>query len=273
MGTINYVVAAYFGPRRIEYAPQAADRMFFMRHHLQSLGRLKHRLHRITIVVHVDREGETYWQALGDEIARSGLSRLAVILHRPNNHGLSYSALASAIDASCEYTIFNEDDYVFTRDYFDEYLVAKLEQEREARDASLLCGCERPYGEQLESHAAVCTSIARTEHLIDLPRDYPVGSAPQVDWSRAMRKHGAIVDWLHDYATAYRLDDNGVRWIERTRAGQDQDPFSIFPVFRRAFLMPVQAIGVDGYVHFWDQDYTRRPARVELDGTITWRDR
>lgn len=284
---IHYVIAAYFGPRRAEYKPQIEDRGLFLRWHLRSLAALKHSIDRITIVVHYD--GVPGFPAGGDldpaiaELVRDVLKIRVLdpddvhVIFRPNDYGLSYTALAHvttmAGPQSFDYTIFNEDDYVFTIDNFDRYLVHKLER---APHASYLCGCERLFHPDGKSHAAVCTGIAKASMLADLPTSYPRSLIPQVAWSRELMKHGPIIDWLEDYATGYRLDDDSVRWIERHHAGTG-DPFVLPPLFRQALLVPVQAIdatqrGVVNHVHFWRDVFVRRQAQVTTTGEIIWKE-
>lgn len=161
--TIHYVIAAYLGRRRAEYAPQIFDRMLFLRYHLASLKALKHSLDRITIVVQIDaladvEQVDAIHEAIAELLIASPIRSIVRTMTRPNDYGVSYTALAHVVARThnaFDYTIFNEDDYIFTQDNFDRYLVHKLEAHPAA---SYLAGCERVYPFDGISHAAVCTS-------------------------------------------------------------------------------------------------------------------
>lgn len=274
--SIHYVMAAYFGPRRAEYAPQARDRMLFVRRHIESLDRLAHSLDRITIALQHNAFGMDVEQydGLAELIASYTHLRDRVrVIVRPNDYGISYTALARVVRSpegrQFDYTIFNEDDYVFTTDHFDAYLVDKLTRER----AAYICGCERVYFDGI-SHAAVCSGIGRTDVLADSPLTYASSEIPQVAWSHALLKHGPIVDWLCDYATAYRLDNDAMRWIERNAPGVE-DPFTLPVAFRRALLVPVQALDKierkqSTEIMFWDGGYQTMLGGVTPSGLPIW---
>lgn len=280
----HYIMAAYLGPRRAEHRPQAIDRLMFVREHLEMLKVVRHSLDRITIVLQTDEYTRPYDRQFEQLLPRKIQGADVDVVVRPNDNGLSYTALADAVDGAFDFTIFNEDDYVFTLDYFDTFLRTQLTLAAASSvpSPSFLCGCVRNH-EAYKVHAAVSSGIAHTSRLVNLPRAYSPAVIPQVAWSQVLLERGPIVDWLHDYATAYRLDDDTVRWIERkpyTRWRQDSphrvghadedDPFSTEGAFRRALLMPIQTIDLATDIRYWDNGYKKHAGRIGRDGRITW---
>jgi len=228
--SVHYVVAAYLGPRRIEDPVQQKDRLHYLREHVLSLTKIKHELDHVTVMIATDDKtaDRHQWARLLAGVVPKKIDRQAVeIRWHPNSVGLSYASLVAAATTDYDYTIFTEDDYVFAVDHFDRYLVDQLE----AKKASWVCGAAWAHPE-MPLHAAVASGIFRSEHLIGLT----VAEYPQLAMSRAMLSHGPIVDWLADYATAFKQDSGELRWI-------GDKP--------RAMLVPVQlidkAVTLDGY--------------------------
>jgi hypothetical protein len=233
--SVHYVVAAYLGPRRIEDPVQEKDRLHYLREHMVSLAQVKHELDHVTVMIATDNEviDRDRWSRLVAGVVPAKIRRHAVdVRWHPNSVGLSYASLVAAASTDYDYTIFTEDDYVFAVDHFDRYLVAELE----AKKASWVCGAAWPHPE-MPVHAAVASGIFHSKHLVGLT----VAEYPQLVMSRAMLPHGPIVDWLADYATAFKQDSGELRWI-----GDKQ----------QAMLVPVQLI---------DKAVTRDGHRIKGD--------
>lgn len=266
--SVHYIVAAYLGERRLDHPPHKADRLLFLREHMASLSRLQHSIDHITVVVQFDPWDDTA-VLLGR--VRTVVPYSASVILRPNDIGLSYSALCDAARAGYDYTIFNEDDYIFTMDHFDQFLVDLISPRP---DVSLVCGLAG------NRHSAVSMGIMRTVMLMDFPVSTVNDGRPQLLWSDQMFQRGRITDWLPYYACAYWQDEGVVRWFERTRANDlgayPPDAMASPPDYewRRTFVVPVQAIGHDCYIHYWNSSvahWVRRLGRIDRDGNLEWR--
>lgn len=268
---VHYIVAAYFGPRRIEDPRQVRDRLFFVREQALALARARHQLAKITLVVNTEIGCGAWVEEL--DAKRRQIWPYDIVL-RPNDPGWSYQALIEASDRRFPYTIFTEDDYIFTVDDFDQFLVERIEQNP---GVAMVCGAAR--GEPMNpeiNHAAVAAGILRTDALAGV-NAVKEGLIPQLYWSRQMLARGELVDWLHHYATAYWHDSpNVVRWFERPRGTQlgryaEGDPMVMEPdEWRQALLMPVQALDRELSIMYWGstQGWQRRVGRLDRRGVL-----
>lgn len=268
----HYIVAAYLGERRLDHPPHKANRLLFLQEHFASLARLQHAIDRVTVVVQTDPNSvECGGRANLDRMLAAVVPPDVNVMIRPNDIGLSYSALRDAAKAEYEYTIFNEDDYVFTIDHFDRFLVDLIAPRA---DVSLVCGLAG------NRHSAVSMGIMRSSTLMDFPVSTVNDGRPQLLWSDQMFQRGQITDWLPYYACVYWQDEGVVRWFERTRANAlgayPPDAMASPPDYewRRSLVVPIQALDHDVYVHYWNTEvahWVRRLGRIDRAGNLEWR--
>lgn len=115
MGKRVLVIASYYGEDR--HNPYN-----YLNPQLESLGRLKHSLDDVVVVVNEGQATEDYLRSL-DEFSK--------VLYRPNVCG-SYGAWNFAWETygdKYEWYFYLEDDYVFNMDNFDDKLIAMWEPE------------------------------------------------------------------------------------------------------------------------------------------------
>ncbi|HEX3150101.1 MAG TPA: GNAT family N-acetyltransferase [Gemmataceae bacterium] len=158
---INYVIAAWSGPRR----DVTLNPVLYLDNHIRSLQVLPHSLTQITVVVPDDPdEPASFAESLARLPASIGTARVEII-RRPNI-GLSYGSYSEAYGRyrqAFDYYIFIEDDYVFVQENFDRLLVDM----RNARpDCGLLCALVTPLDGI--DHGALAHGIADSATLEDI---------------------------------------------------------------------------------------------------------
>lgn len=155
---VNYVVAAWTGPRRNDLHP---DGSFYLRSHLAALAQLQHQLAQITVMVpdHDDEAAEV--SLCLDSLNGGELGGARVVVQRRENVGLSYGSFAAAYEQSrgeFDFYIFVEDDYVFVRNGFDQMLIELFESTPEC---GYLCGLTQTWeGKQFAGISNGLTSDA-----------------------------------------------------------------------------------------------------------------
>jgi hypothetical protein len=124
---VNYVIAGWFGKRRVPYIEYDEDPYYFLEIQAKQLSTLKHNIDTVTIVIPEDSPN-TDWDRIhhifeGVTAKTIGLASEAL--------GMSYGSFSVAYEKYKEeftHYIFIEDDYVFVRDHFDQILLGYFEQ-------------------------------------------------------------------------------------------------------------------------------------------------
>lgn len=255
---VHYVIAAYLGPRGFGDEAYEKDPWRYVNEHLETLSRLKHHLDVVTVVVNSNdpvRVCPVWLDVHG----------VPVRMVFRENTGMSYGSFAEIYSRERDYFdrfIFMEDDYVFTQDHFDEYLLQKL-----GAMVGMVCGStfsiEEPGSKAWMQVAAVFAGMASRKALDAaalrsggrLPAQmngtgYLVGCNGQKAISKAIVESGYLIkDWLDDWSTAYR-NGHGREVILRWFGAPDlsvypdaADPRSLVgKLDKPAFIVPVQAI-------------------------------
>lgn len=139
--SINYILAAWSGMRRVNLPRYVEEREVFLRKHIESLENLRHSLTQVTVVVaNNPEEPKSYRKYLESIPEKIGTAKV-VILERPNV-GLSFGAYSEVYGryrADFDYYLFMEDDYVFTQHDFDTMLWGKLREHEKNAMASFVC--------------------------------------------------------------------------------------------------------------------------------------
>lgn len=295
--SINYVVAAYFGSKRLHAgAAYAEDGSVFLRHHIESLERLPHELAQVTVVISDDDASEDISLLdVGAKVAairrqlpeRVGDTKVEVIWRQ--NRGFSYGAYAAVFahyGQAFSHYILTEDDYLFTQPNFDRILL-----ERCTGKIGMLCGAKAGLSVDTAPHAAVAVALCSSEALAAAAQAFPrgEGEAPKglLPYSRL---HGdyrdgyygqkaqsfAIVeagweieDWClgGQWACAYWDSAPGiVRWFSRCHdlvsleAYQQTGNLDV-----PSFVVPVQVLGRQVRISTGDLWHD---ANIRADGTV-----
>lgn len=237
--SIEYVLAAYGGPRARSCPEAIADPWWYLRQHLAQLERLQHSLDAVTVVVNG-------WERLPELPVAIRSAPLRII--QRDNLGMSYGAYEHAARVTtCDHLILMEDDYIPTQDGFTEYLLQTAEEK-------MLVGAVWNWAWRTAGHwgkptpeqpvAAFFGGIVPTHKLrhalhsgwfgqpcVRAESSYEAGCFNQVALSQAIHQSGCVLsDWLHDYATAY-WDGECVRWYARSEEAE-----------KTAFVVPLQAV-------------------------------
>lgn len=239
---LNYVIAAWGGPRRSDDPRAQTDRTFFLRQHLATVVRLRHTvIDRITVVVPRCEDEPPEFTRFLDSLP----SAVCTVLRR-SNAGLSYGSWTEAYERTrheFDGFIFVEDDYIFAVHDFDRALVDMAF----GHGAGLVCGAVLPFGATL--HPAIALGYVSTEALDKwagyrpLPHrtdaaaahwtahgGYPSAERWQIAWGADFTALGiSMVDWLGPYASPFWVHHGAIRWYG--------------PRAAPPFVMPIQALG------------------------------
>lgn len=232
---LNYVIAAFGGPRRSDDKRAQGDRTYFLRKHLEHLNRVKHNLAQITIVVPFSDENPE------PEYFTEYLKSLPFPVIRRKNAGYSYGSFAEAFERTRDQFdgyIFVEDDYIFAIDDFDTKLVEIAKREQ----AEFVCGAVLPFSRPGEPNPIMhpgialgyCSSKAMTAwanfrdpmpHMAVL-ESYQIAEYWQVLWGEDFTNLGLkMIDWLSDYASAFWCHTQEICWF-----GRRESPSLVMPL-------------------------------------------
>ena len=141
--TVNYVIAAWSGPRRgkprptRKYKQYFGDRSSYLKFHITKVLELRKHISHITIVAPFNYESEPKeFTAYLDSFPEDFEGIKTTVLRR-DNMGLSFGSFSYAFEKlgeDWEYYIFNEDDHIPVAQDFDAKLIKKL------KDAGPQCG-------------------------------------------------------------------------------------------------------------------------------------
>jgi hypothetical protein len=199
---VNYVIAAWSGPRR-----SGGDGVRALKKQIDQLELLKHDLAQITIVVPYNEAEPTSFAEYLSSLSSGNLP--IVILRRKENVGVSYGCWSYAYDVfgkQFDHYLFMEDDYYFVEDHFDRTLVKLL------RGHGLVCGYvssayERRWPGNSNGMATTEALEAVKAKYGKLPYDAQVENGSytlesgQVEWGVAFQKCGyKIKDITEKYA-------------------------------------------------------------------------
>jgi len=255
---IEYIVAAWTGPRNRHCARYNADPTYYIREHVASLARLKHGLSSICVVLAEGGPGDGYVAEIPPVLGGTPVR----ILRRPNA-GLSYASFAAAIRSAAPAVtdfILMEDDYIFTQDGFDRYLAESLA----ARPRTgMYSGGVWPHSETMiraRDVAAVFIGISPRRavdaalaqgyeglplYLDDPEAGYRAGYYGQTRWCWGLLDAGyEITDWLLDYSTAF-WDSyaDTTRVFEREPSFPEKDPRVVPATFLpQSLVVPLQVV-------------------------------
>lgn len=226
--TVNYVIAACCEERH--GGTTSVDATMHLTQHLAMLQRVPHHLKQITIMLS-SRSRESAAGPHDPVVLPAMLLDVLIELQRAlpattveviprSNYGFAYGAFCEAnfLAPGFDYYILNEDDYVFVKPDFDQWLVESLD----LAGADMLCGRVLPDPEDPEHSCPGVFVGIMTEGALDrvatsdrigkrwpLGADYGQACVLQRLWAREL----ALVDWAKQHPCAYWNTAQGVlRW-------------------------------------------------------------
>ena len=246
---VNYVVAAWTGPRRNDPHP---DGSFYLRSHLAVLARLQHQLTRITVMVPNYESEPPETLSWVDSLNGSELGGARVVVQRRENVGLSYGSFAAAYEQSrdkFDFYIFVEDDYAFVRNGFDRTLIGLFES---TADCGYLCGLTQIW--EGKPFAGISNGLTSDDVLAKVYRKHgeiPFGPQP------ADRYHSAaqITFTASISDLGYRIADITDRFRSPYLDSRDLKVRDFAPQHDEYLIVPTQMI----------------VSRSEFRGDVDWR--
>lgn len=212
-----YIISFYLGERRktIDIFDSGKDKLWFLKNQILLLEKYSHSLSKIIFNFNIRSEDYKYIEEIF-KITPKFIQNAEVVVRFRENVGISYGAYSDSYDKikhDYDYFIFNEDDYFFTQNNWDEYLINKYNS---YNDCGYLCMQVRePYEwNKFRKHAGHSTGIASKENLLKvwnkyncLPHntelDYVNGEDSQRVFSFAFLECGLNI---YDIRNEYSLD-------------------------------------------------------------------
>lgn len=184
-----YVVACWFGERRVVDHDYLANRGLYIEWQIKKLGEIKHSFDSIIFVVNENGMSFPFPDKIGDTDVEH--------IYRPNI-GMSYAAWDLAYQTfknDFDFFFFMEDDYIPFIDNFDDIFMSKM-----AEDVGYVCSLYNG------DHASISNGMVRTQALNDVgwvPHAQSnvygqVESFGQVGFSKAIEGAGWKIDHVFD---------------------------------------------------------------------------
>lgn len=295
--SINYVIASYMGERQGALDDHPS---IYLPEHIESLDRLAHDLAQITIVVSGDS-----LPAVMQKLPKKIRSTPVTVLHRPNA-GLSYGAFSDTFDwygGAFSHYLFTEDDYIFTQDLFDRFLLRALDAQNIHNRCGMICGAAYKMHHEVRKlsphkHAAVSIGLSSSEALLAATEERPLpysrstalisdGFIGQTEQSYALIEAGwPVEDWLAQFSCAYWESAlRSIRWFSRSKEpgcrscglvhqGACDDPPSLPAPYGDfdlpSLVIPIQALHMDAIQvtdgRSWRTGTVDRSGHVHLQG-------
>jgi len=161
-----YVINFYFGDRRKTVDSYIKDKLYFLKQQINFLEKYSHNLDKIIFSCNIEPEHYKYISEIF-KLTPKYIQKTEVEINLRENYGLSYAAWSEAFDRNedkFDYFIFNEDDYFFTQNNWDTYLINKFNQ---YDDCGYLCMVLREphYHDKFKKHAGHSTGISSNKVL------------------------------------------------------------------------------------------------------------
>ena len=236
MSKLNYVIAAWTGPRRNDRHP---DGSFYLRTHLAVLAALRHNLAQVTVVIPDNPNQPTGVDAFIDSLHGSRLCGTPVVVLRRENVGLSYGSFAFAYETfggAFDYYLFVEDDYLFVRDDFDQTLIDLF---REIPECGYLCGLtQEQNGKPFAGISNGLTSKEILAHVRERHGKIPFGPTAQEEYRSV--SHVVFTTSIRDLG--YRISDTTGHFLTPYFDSRTQTIREFAPERREYLIVPTQMI-------------------------------
>ncbi len=236
MSKLNYVIAAWTGPRRNDQHP---DGSFYLRTHLAVLARLQQNLAQVTVVIPDNPNQSKGADTFIDSLQGSRLGGTPVVVLRRENVGLSYGSFALAYETfrgAFDYYLFVEDDYVFVRDDFDHTLIELF---RGVPQCGYLCGLRQEHdGKPFAGISNGLTSKEILAHVCERHGKIPYGPTAQAEYSSVSQIE--FTTSISDLG--YRIADTTDHFLTPYFDSRDQTIREFSPTRSEYLIVPTQMI-------------------------------
>ena len=176
-----YIVNFYLGDRRKTVERYSHhDRLYFLKLQIETLEKYSHSLGKIIFSFNFREEDYKYVNRIF-KIVPKYIQGAEVEVHFRENYGMSYGAWSDAFDRNqhrYDYFIFNEDDYFFTQNNWDTYLIDKFNS---YPDSGFVCMMTREphHWNDYKKHCGHAVAISSNNVLTHIKTKY--GSLPHSD--------------------------------------------------------------------------------------------
>ena len=209
-----YVINFYFGDRRKTPKIYNEDRLIFLKKQIEYLKKIKHNVDNIVFSFNLNHDDfNIIYGYINNIPKRIQNSNIEIVLRK--NNGMSYAAWSEYTIKNIDrfdYFIYNEDDYFFSVDNFDKYLVDTFEK---YDNCGYLCAISRePSGwNNFKKHAGYAGGITNRKNIKKVFDDfklfskiegneYKMGESLQIDFTHCFVKNGMEI---YDVREKYRV--------------------------------------------------------------------
>ena len=247
---INYVIAAWSGPRRgkprptRQYEKYFKDRTYYLRFHLDWATKLKKYISHITIVAPFNFEEEP--KAFGRylEEVSEGVGGIEVTVIRRTNIGVSFGSFSHAfreLGTDWEYYIFNEDDHIPVCQDFDAVLLGGLKKSKSGSVCAWLRTDDKYAENPVIGHPlsiAKSTTLARVAKVNEGKLPYkldPYSGLSADEFSYGFYKAGyKITDMTETHCGSFAKGNGRIWWF----GGVQKSPTKI--PGKEALVVPIE---------------------------------
>lgn len=267
-----YIINFYLGERRKVPNSFKEDPLKFLKTQILYLEKYSHSLDKVIFNFNM-REQDYHFTSQIFNLTPKYIQNAQIEINFRKNEGISYGAwsdLYKKYQDSFDYFIFNEDDYFFTQNNWDKYLIKKYNS---YPDCGYLCPFVREphHWNYFKKHAGHSTGIASKESLKkvwdkhgklphNLETDYISGQNSQVNFGFAFIEVGLnIYDIRDDYSVPFG-------WTE----DDGQDIWRFWDWHQKPLLIPALLTENSSYVWFesWDGEFLRSYTPTTYDQAI-----
>ena len=164
---ICYITCFWLGDRRKMNSEYVEDKLYYLKQQIYFLEIYKHNLSKIVFNFNIIPEQYHFIPEIF-KLTPKQIQGAEVEINLRENYGISYGAFSdifSKYKTQYDYYVFNEDDYVWTQDNWDKYLVNKYNS---YNDCGYLCLLSREPASwfNYQKHAGNSIGIASTPNLL-----------------------------------------------------------------------------------------------------------
>ena len=172
---VCYVVNFWFGERRVKVEKYLENQLFYLEKQLCFLKNFKNNID--TVILNFNLIPQHY-HFIKDvfKIIPKKINHTKVEVNFRENIGMSYGAFSDVFKLNLnrfDYYIFNEDDYVFTQDNWDDYLVNKFNSKENCGYLSMIVSDNKSTFPKHASHSTGISSYKVLQEVVNIYGELP----------------------------------------------------------------------------------------------------
>lgn len=203
---ICYVVNFWLGERRIEVDYYKSNKLFFLNRQIDFLTNKENNIDTIFFNFNIVPQHYSLISEIFKIVPKKINNSLVEVTFR-ENIGMSYGAFSDIFKSNLnrfDYYIFNEDDYVFTQDNWDEYLVKKFNSKENCGYLSMIVADTDSRFPKHASHSTGISSYKVLQEVINKNGELP---HPKNDKYNSNEIDGQVKQTNEIYKLGYELYD------------------------------------------------------------------